>query len=113
MLKARRTIQAFDDGAVSICSLEEDGSLTVKYPLLRYAERTVGIKRYYAAMQENAEIALVIRIHRRDDISTQDVAVIEGAQYRIRQVQRPADASPPCCDLSLEKVVHSYDAGRV
>ena len=109
-------IQVFCDGVLSINGItrHDDGSetLTVKHPLLRYDERTVGINRFYNAKQESVEISLVLRVQRHDGISTQDVAVLsDGRQFHIRQVQHPKGVSPPCCDLSLERVVRDYELG--
>jgi len=116
MLEIKRPtkIQTFNDGVLSVHEITrtDDGgeSLTVKHALLRYEERTVGISRYYSARQENAEITMLLRVMRRDDISTQDIVVLhDGRQYTIRQVQYPRGIEPPCCDLSLERVTHNYD----
>ena len=121
MLKAKSKnppIQAFNDGVLAVYSISRNGdgseTLTEKYGLLRYAERTVGISRYYKAKQENVEISLLLRIHRLEDISTQDVVVLsDRRQFNIRQVQYPQDIMPPCCDLSLERVTHDYDVDKV
>jgi len=110
-------MQTFNDGVLAIYAIERhpDGSetLTPKHELLRYDERTVGIGRYYRAKHENAEITRVLRVPRHNDISTQDVAVAtDGQQYNIRQVQYPKEATPACCDLSVERVTQNYDIER-
>jgi len=93
--------------------------LKLKVGPVRYAERTVGINRYWTAMQANAKIDMVIRIPctslrgRSIDVSTQDIAIpIDGAQYRIMQVQKPEDIYPPVLDLSLERLVQKYDIAK-
>lgn len=73
------------------------------YSALRYCERTVGMKRFYAAMQAGYTVAFVVRIARSEQIEIQigDICEIKGKSYRITQVQYPTDAMPPCCDLTL------------
>jgi len=106
--------QTYNDGVLAIHAVNRHGdgseTLAVKHPLLRYDERTVGMNRYYRAKQENVEVSKVLRAPRHDDISPQDVAVLQdGRQYHIRQVQYPKGVMPPSCDLSLERVAHHYD----
>ena len=88
-------------------------ALTLK-ACMRYAERTVGIARYYSAMQNNVKIDYVLRCHRLRDVSTQDVAVptADGQQYRIVQVQYPEGSEPPMMDLSLERLEADYEFSK-
>ena len=77
---------------------------------LRYHERTVGLTRYYEALQANVKVQYVLRCPRLIGVSTQDVAVPnDGKQYRIVQVQYPEDVQPPVMDLTLEEVAATYD----
>ena len=112
----RNKSQTFNDGIVSIYAVsnlsapgdKRKEGLTLKLTL-RFDERTVGMNRYYAAMQNNVKVDMVIRVQRLTDISTQDVAVVNSLQYKIKQVQYPSDVQPPCIDLSLERLVQNYD----
>lgn len=45
-------------------------------------------------------------------IEREDVALIQGRQYRIAQVQEKFDAYPPCLYLSLESIQAPYRDGR-
>lgn len=75
---------------------------------LRYRERTVGIKRFYSAKQNNAEVKYVLRVQRRRDVSSQDIAMPnDGLWYRIDQVQYPEDR-PMDMDLILVDVQQKY-----
>lgn len=116
-MNRKAEIQAFNDGVLSVHGIarHDDGSdtLSLKHASLRFSERTVGFSRYYAAMQENVKVEMVVRVPRHDDISTQDVVIINGLQYEIAQVQHPKGAYPPCCDLSLMRVAHDYDTDRI
>lgn len=110
----RKQSQTFNDGVVKIYSVENNAEagnmpksgLTLK-ETLRYDELTVGIKRFYTAMQNNIKIDLLLRCPRKRSISTQDIAIpIDGEQYEIKQVQYPKNVVPLSMDLSLEKVKH-------
>lgn len=109
--------QAYNDGLVSVYKVTDVGEpgyapvprleLRVK---LRYAELKLGILRFYSAKQNNAKVERVLRVPRRPDISTQDVAVTEdGRQYRIGLVQLAKDVFPPSLDLTLEAVEQDYE----
>lgn len=116
MIQNKTKTQTHNNGIVKLYNVENiaapgkkpiDG-LTIK-KALRYKERTVGINRFYAAMQANAQIVKVLRCPRLLDISTQDIAIpIDGNQYRIKQIQYPEDISPPVMDLSLERLEANY-----
>lgn len=121
-----------------------DGQLTIhevaniappgKYPIeglkqvyrLPYRERTVGIQRYYTALENKSNITRVVRCPRPPDrivngVSIEVVSTLEkvvlpsGQQYSIVQVQYPEDIVPCVMDLSLEVMrqrmeVHDVDA---
>lgn len=108
--------QKFNDGIADIYSVEnvsEKGDrpkevLKLKYRL-RFSRRTIGVKRYYEAMQAQVRLSNLIRVPVRNDISPQDVAVISGRQYRIEQVQHIGDTLPPTTLLSLSRLEADYD----
>jgi len=117
-------IQTFNDGICNIYYVRNVAvpggmpkeELRLKISSLRYKERTVGMSRYWAAMQAHVKVDLVIRVPytplRMEAVSTQDVVVLHtGAQYRIVQIQKPEDTYPPVMDLSLERLVQKYDTG--
>lgn len=119
----QRKTTAYSDGVVEICTVEnvaapggkpEDG--LVKKCRLRYEARTLGMGRFYAALQNQVELSAVIRCPRRVDVSAHDVAVIGGRQYDINLIQYPADVAPPVMDLTLKELDHKYgleqDQGR-
>lgn len=113
--------QTFNDGVIKIYGVQnvaDEGdmpveSLTIK-KTLRYKERTVGLTRFYEALQANVKISYVLRCLRNRDISTQDVAIPnDGKQYRIVQIQYPEDIYPQVMDLSLEELEQLYDIYQV
>lgn len=110
--------QVYNDGVCTIWAVDNisapgdrpKGGLKSKVRL-RYAMRTVGYKRYWAASQEQVNISLVIRTPYTASVSTQDVVTLAGIdeQYKIVQLQRPTDATAPSLDLSLERLENSYE----
>lgn len=107
--------QTFNDGIVEIFAvgniaapgdMPKDG-LTRK-ETLRFHRRTIGIVRYYTAMQANQRVDAVLRCPFRAAVSAQDVALFEGQQYKIKLVQRPEDIVPPVMDLTLERLGKAY-----
>lgn len=103
--------QSFNDGIVQICRTTDGGAagyrpepVFVERFVLRFAEQRLGINRLYQGRQNQVEIERVIRVPKAGGISTQDVAVIGGTQYRIDTVQAVLDVYPPCLDLALERI---------
>ena len=77
--------------------------------VLRFAEQRLGINRLYQGRQNQVEIARVIRVQKAGEISTQDVAVIGGTQYRIDTVQAVPEVFPACFDLALVRITQEYE----
>jgi hypothetical protein len=109
--------QTYADGIVEIYAVSNTAAagskpadiLTLKVTL-RYSERIVGISRYYAALQANAEINRLIRCPLLRGVSTQDAAILsDGKRYRIEQIQYPEDITPPVMDMSLVEVSQVYE----
>ena len=74
-----------------------------------YADRTVGMSRYYAAQQANTRIDKLIRIELPYDeiIKADDIAQLDdGYKYRIAQAAYlfDEDAGEDVVDLSLERI---------
>jgi len=109
--------QSYNDGVVVVYAVEniaQPGSMPAdkitQKESLRYDERTVGLNRFYAAMQNNVNIKYVLRCPRIRSVSTLDVAVPnDGKQYKIVQIQYPQDVEPPSMDLTLEELTPVYD----
>ena len=108
--------QTFNDGIIKIYDVQDiaepgnmpkDG-LKLK-ETLRFHCRTVGIKRYYTAMQANQQVDALLRCPYRKSVSAQDVAVWNGRQYRVELVQRPENIVPPVMDLTLARLEQDYE----
>lgn len=117
MIKNRLKAQTHNDGVVKIYTVANIATppdrpkegLTLKHTL-RYKERTVGLNRFYTAMQAGVSVAYVLRVPLLRDVSPQDVAIPnDGKQYRIAQIQYPEGVSPPVMDITLQEVTTAYD----
>lgn len=76
------------------------------------AELTVGIKRFWTAKQVGDQIDAVLQLPRADILSTQ-IAVYNGHQYRISQVQQTVDDDGlEASVLSLSRLEALYDISK-
>lgn len=103
--------QSYNDGVVTIYSVADVAQpgyqpqieLTEKIKL-RYEERSMGLQRYYQAMQNQVQIERVLRVQRTNKITSQDVAITEdNTKYKIYMVQAVSDVYPPSIDITLSK----------
>lgn len=110
--------QTFNDGTLTVYAVEnaglpgnmKKGRLVKKAGPLRYEERTVGVSRFYTALQNRERIDLVLRVPHQDGIGALDVCIPrDGKQYQIVQCQHPQGAAPCVDDLALERVGVDYE----
>lgn len=107
----------FNDGVVDIYAVGNaadvgdmpEEQLTIKYDNLRFEYLTIGVRRNYEAMQADVKLSELIRTPMHRDISSQDVAIINGIQYEIVQAQHVPDTRPPSTKLSLSRLEVDYD----
>ena len=112
-----KNTQTFNDGILKVYEVTNAArpggmpveGLAIKHTL-RYKERTVGLNRYWTALQANVRVQYVLRCPRLRNVSAQDVAIPnDGKQYRIVQIQYPEDVDPPVMDLTLEELKQLND----
>ncbi len=112
--------QKFNDGIAEIYSVEniaEKGDrpkegLKIK-KRLRFSYQTIGVKRNYEAKQAQVKLTELIYVPLHRDISSQDVAILFGKQYRIEQAQHDKETLPPITKLSLIRLEADYDIKTV
>ena len=93
----------FGDGLCDIYSVKGN-QRDAKLLTLCYGDRTVGMKRYYAARAATVQIDRLIQVPQQRSIEAIHRTVIDGAEYRIEQVQHVDDTNPPATLLTLRKV---------
>ena len=120
-MKKKTNFLQFNDGIVDIYTVDniadvgdmpKDG-LVSKYQALRFEYQTIGVRRNYEAMQADVKLSELIQIPMHRDISSQDVAIINGKQYRIEQVQHDNGTRPSSSKLSLSRLEEEYDISGV
>lgn len=113
----RKKEQTFNDGTLTIYSVENAAAhgsmpmerLAKKAGPLRYEERTVGVTRFYTALQNRERIDRVLRVPQQSGISPLDVCIpTDGKQYQIKQIQQPQGVCPGVHDLALERIGVDY-----
>lgn len=109
--------QSYNDGLVTVFEQTDTAQpgyqprpeLTKKISL-RYAERRLGIQRYYSAAQSQQRVERVLRVPKSGQVNSQDVAKTEdGRLYRISLVQSVPDVFPPSMDLTLVRIEQSAE----
>ena len=93
----------FTDGFCDIYNVKGN-KLDQKLLTLCFGDRTVGMKRFYAARAASTEIDRVIQVPQQLSIEAVHRAVIAGAEYKIEQVQQLYDTNPPVTVLTLRKM---------
>lgn len=114
MLKKKPQDISFESGIAHFYknkNAAEPGDMPKKEPTyhvtLRYHRRTVGISRFYTAMQQGQKIDEVIRCPAVPGIEANNLAELpaNSAWYIVRQVQYPEGTAIPVMDISLERTV--------
>jgi len=104
-LKIKTPIQmeTFNDGVLDVYEKDEQGEISLKIRGVRFANRVIGAKRLVAASQLKMDFSNLIRIPKIDSITTYDVIIMNGFQYKIMQIQHLYETNPPTSDLSIKK----------
>jgi len=103
IIKTPIEMQTFNDGILKIYETDENGDMKniPKIGNVRFSNRVIGAKRYFAAAQAQIEFSDLVRIPLITTISNYDVVVMSGYKYEIKQIQCIYDSNPPCVDLTL------------
>lgn len=108
MISNKSQFLSFNDGVADVYDVEnvgESGNTPKEYlnfrARLRFYENTVGMNRFYEAKQAKVDIKRVITTPLVKSVTTQDVVVINGQEYKIAQKQERSDTRPPSMILTL------------
>lgn len=93
----------FNSGSCDIYSVKGN-KLDTKLLTLCYGNRVVGFKRHFAARAASTEINQLIQIPLRENVTTENRAVIGKAEYKIEQAQNLYDTNPQATVLTLKKI---------
>ena len=102
----------FNDGTMEICRAKDRKIVETKLEEIRFGFQTVGIKRFYEAKLASKQVDEVVAIPMVEGMSTMDICIINGSQYKIGQIQKKYDTIPPCKFLSLEENKLPYEDVR-
>lgn len=102
-IKTPMEFLTFNDGYCFIYSVKGN-QLADRKAELRYGNRTLGMRRHYAARTAGVEINRLIQVPQNLEINTHDNAVIDGNRYSIEQAQYISDSNPPVTLLTLRKI---------
>ena len=75
---------------------------------LRFEYETLGMNRFYTALQADVKLDELIITPLIRSVSTQDIAVINDISYRIEQAQHVTDTKPPASRFSLSKLEENF-----
>jgi len=90
----------FGDGQCDIYEVKGN-QLVGKKMTLNFGERTVGMKRLYAARTASSEVNRLIQIPQMRSVTTKDAAIIDKIKYKIDAAQHLNDTNPPITVLTL------------
>jgi hypothetical protein len=102
-IKTPTEFLTFNDGYCDIFEVKGN-QLGEKKMTLCYGDRTVGMKRYFAARTATVEINRLIHVPRQLSITAKDNVMIGTARYKIEQVQHLNDTNPPATVLTLRQI---------
>ena len=102
-IKTPTEFLTFTDGMCDIHAVKGN-QLAEKEMTLCFGDRTVGMKRFYAARTVTVEINRLIQVPRQLSITATDNVVISSARYKIEQLQHLNDTSPPVTLLTLHQI---------
>jgi hypothetical protein len=102
-IKTPTEFLTFNDGICDIYNVKGN-KISDKLMTLCFGDRTVGMKRYYAARAATVEINRLIQVPQQLSITASNRVVIDNNEYKIEQVQQLNNTNPPVTVLTLRKI---------
>lgn len=103
-IKTPTEFKTFKHGEVKVYDVKNNKMEPAPAFSCRFEDRTVTLRRYYAARGESMVLDRVIQIPRIDTAHAGQNAVIGGERYKIETVQKLRETNPPVDVLSLRKI---------
>lgn len=98
------SLMVFNNGIVAFYDTDQRGSrVSCPNAHCRFAFKTVGSVRYYAAASANIKITDIIAIPYGINVNETQIAVIGECQYKIVQIQSIEDGKPKYKLISLKR----------
>ena len=91
----------FDDGKCAIYEVKSNKLADQPVETLDFGERTIGVRRFYAARTASSEISRLVHVPQRRYITAKHNAVIDGTRYKIDAAQHLNSTNPPVTVLTL------------
>ncbi|MEG1559388.1 MAG: hypothetical protein RRY79_05015 [Clostridia bacterium] len=114
--RPNKRAEPLSDGVCDIYTVKDEseaGDAPKEKPVFRYrltfAARAIGVQRKLLAMQEHAELDLLIRCPLLPDLEVRDIVQIDHEQYEITKIETPPRVIPRVADISLKAVKTRYD----
>lgn len=113
MLKPKATnLQTYTDGWGTSWEVSDRRLSKVRQEIIHYADRTVGMYRFWEAMIAGTQIKRAILVPERTQITEGDVFIdSNGTQYEVKQVDRK-DTRPVSLLVSLASAQVTYRRKR-
>lgn len=100
----KKRVRAFTDGVVNIYTVRDDDTIELVQSGTRFDALTVGSQRFFAAKEQQHTIDKMIAVPKCPEPEANMVAVINGVQYNVLQVQEIKDSFPQTWQMSLESI---------
>lgn len=99
----KQQFETFNDGVISVYSLNDDNKLAIILENIRFGEENVGISRHYAALAAGQQVDKTIHIPMQRTFSVHNIVVINNdEQFDIEKIDHLKDNKPPITKLSLK-----------
>lgn len=99
----KQQFETFNDGVISVYSLNDDNKLAIILENIRFGEENVGISRHYAALAAGQLVDKTIHVPMQRTINAHSIVVINNdEQYSIEKADHLKDTMPPITKLSLK-----------
>lgn len=109
MLKPKKqSFQTYTDGWGTSCSVKDRRITGTKQEVIHYAEQTVGERRFWDAQVLGVRIDRAVLVPYGSNVDTDDIFLIGGKQYEVKQKQRYDRTRPVSWLLSLSESVIAY-----
>lgn len=100
----KKHVRAFTDGIADIYTVRDDDTIELMQGGICFEAMTVGSQRFFAAKDHQHSVDKMIAVPKCPEPTANMVAVINGEQYDILQVQEIKDSFPQTWQMSLESI---------